>query len=147
MSPPAMTRRLVAIVLALAAGVAAGQDKPAVALIRGATPIPDTNPADVYRMERHDRSLPRAFDKQPPVIPHNIRGYQITRNVNMCMTCHSRTRAKETGAVPVSQSHYLDRDENKLPTVSARRYFCLQCHVPQFDADPLVANTFVPAAR
>jgi cytochrome c-type protein NapB len=98
-------------------------------------------------MERHDRTLPRAFDKQPPVIPHNIRGYQITRNVNMCMTCHSRSAAKEARAVPVGQSHYMDRDDNKLPTVSARRYFCLQCHVPQYDADPLVANTFKPAAR
>lgn len=147
MSPAAMAARLLAIAFAFATGAAAAQDRPAVAPIRGATPIPETNPADIYRMERHDRSLPRAFDRQPPVIPHNIRGYQITRNVNMCMTCHSRARAKETGAVPVGQSHYLDRDENKLPTVSARRYFCLQCHVPQFDADPLVANTFMPAAR
>jgi cytochrome c-type protein NapB len=147
MSPALLAPRLAAIALAFAVAAAAAQDKPAVAPIRGATPIPATNPADIYRMERRDRSLPRAFEKQPPVIPHNIRGYQITRNVNMCMTCHSRTRAKEIGAVPVGQSHYLDRDENKLPTVSARRYFCLQCHVPQFDADPLVANTFTPAAR
>ena len=28
--------------------------------------------------------------------------------------------------------------------VSARRYFCTQCHVPQADAQPLVENTFKP---
>ncbi|WP_175463882.1 nitrate reductase cytochrome c-type subunit, partial [Vibrio cholerae] len=26
--------------------------------------------------------------------------------------------------------------------VSPRRYFCLQCHVPQADAKPLVENDF-----
>jgi cytochrome c-type protein NapB len=142
-----MLRLLAAACVALALAVpAAAQDKPAVKPIRGDTPIPETNPADVYRMERHDRALPRAFEKQPPVIPHNVKGYQITRNVNMCMTCHSRKVAKDTGATPVGQSHYMDRDDNKLANVSARRYFCLQCHVPQFDADPLVENTFQPAA-
>ncbi|BAN97353.1 hypothetical protein E05_25870 [Plautia stali symbiont] len=30
-------------------------------------------------------------------------------------------------------------------TVSPRRYFCLQCHVPQTDAKPVVENTFKPA--
>jgi cytochrome c-type protein NapB len=133
------------VAVALAAGAIA-QDKPVVKPIRGDTPIPETNPADIYRMERHDRALPRNFAKQPPVIPHNVKGYQITKNVNMCMTCHSAKVVKETRATPVGQSHYLDRDGNKLPNVSARRYFCLQCHVPQFDADPLVANTYQPAA-
>jgi cytochrome c-type protein NapB len=139
-----MRRLLAAACLALA--VTAANAQSVVKPIRGDTPIPETNPADVYRMERHDRALPRAFEKQPPVIPHNVKGYQITKNVNMCMTCHSRKVAKETGATPVGQSHYMDRDDNKLPNVSARRYFCLQCHVPQFDADPLVENTFQPAA-
>ena len=46
---------------------------------------------------------------------------------------------------PVAKSHYLDRDGKELPSISTRRYFCLQCHVPQFDAEPLVQNTFKPA--
>jgi cytochrome c-type protein NapB len=36
----------------------------------------------------------------------------------------------------------MDRDNNFLADISARRYFCLQCHVTQVDAKPLVNNTF-----
>jgi cytochrome c-type protein NapB len=31
-----------------------------------------------------------------------------------------------------------------MANVSARRYFCVQCHVPQTNAKPLVENTFQP---
>ena len=110
--------------------------------LRGKTPIPETNPADTYRMERHDHILPRNHPWQPPIIPHVVKGYQITRNVNTCMTCHSKKASRESGATPVGKSHYQDRDGKELATVSARRYFCLQCHAPQFDAEALVPNTF-----
>jgi len=134
-------RLFLAALLALA-GNAFSQE--VVKPIRGPVPIPEANPADTYRMERHDRLLRRSHKWQPPIIPHNIKGYQITKNVNTCMTCHSSKASKESGATPVGKSHYLDRDGKQLMTVSARRYFCLQCHVPQFDADPLVGNTFKP---
>ena len=111
--------------------------------IRGATPIPESNPSDSYRTQKNDRVVARNYKWQPPIIPHHIKGYQITRNINTCMTCHSRKAAKETGATPVAKSHYLDRDGKELPSVSARRYFCLQCHAPQFDAEPLVGNSFL----
>lgn len=110
--------------------------------IRGATPIPESNPSDIYRTEKHDRVVPRNYKWQPPIIPHHIKGYQITKNVNTCMTCHSRKAATESGATPVAKSHYLDRDGKELPSISTRRYFCLQCHAPQFDAPPLVGNSF-----
>lgn len=42
--------------------------------IRGPTPIPEMNPADTYRMERHDRVIPRNHRWQPPIIPHNVKG-------------------------------------------------------------------------
>ena len=135
---------LLAATLISAAG-AAGEKAPAVRPLRGDVPIPDTNPAGIYKMERHDRVIPRSQEWQPPIIPHNIKGYQITKNVNMCMVCHSSKAAPKTGATPVSGTHYLDRDNNLLPNISARRYFCLQCHAPQFDAEPLVDNTFAPA--
>jgi cytochrome c-type protein NapB len=127
------------------AGAAVAQDK--VAPIRGATPIPDLNPADTYRMEKHDRPIPRSHPWQPPIIPHNVKGYQITKNVNTCMVCHSRKAAPNTGATPVGKSHYVDREGKEHPNISTRRYFCLQCHVPQFDADPLVGNTFRSAGK
>lgn len=135
---------LLAVVLAAAlSGNAGAQDKkPAVEPLRGNVPIPATSETGIYRMERHDRVIPRDHAWQPPIIPHNVKGYQITKNVNTCMVCHSSTAAPRTGATPVAKSHYVDRDGKVLQTVSARRYFCLQCHAPQFDAQPLVENTF-----
>ena len=129
-----------ALVLALAlAAPAAGEGvKP----LRGDTPVPDTTVPDSYRTEKHDRPLPRSFKWQPPIIPHNVKGYQITKNVNTCLTCHSAKASRDSGATPVGKSHYLDRDGKELMTVSTRRYFCLQCHVPQYDAPPLVGNGF-----
>ena len=129
---------------ALAAGLAAaaqGAENPAKPL-RGGVPVPATNDSGIYRMERHDRAIPRGFPTQPPIIPHNVKGYQITKDVNMCMACHAEKNAGRTGATPVSITHYFDRDGKKLSNISTRRYFCLQCHVPQFDAEPLVTNTF-----
>ncbi len=127
-----------AIGLASGAGAAESPAKP----LRGNVPVPATNTSDVYKMERHDRALPRSHAWQPPVIPHNVKGYQITKNVNMCMVCHAAKNAPRWGATPVGASHYLDREGRKLENISTRRYFCLQCHVPQFDAEPLVENTF-----
>jgi cytochrome c-type protein NapB len=134
-------KALVAAAALAAVSVAHGQDK-VVQPIRGATPIPQTNPADIYRMEKHDRPIPRSHAWQPPVIPHNVKGYQITKNVNICMVCHSRKAAPNTGATPVGKTHYLDREGKEHPNISTRRYFCLQCHVPQFDAEPLVDSTY-----
>lgn len=133
-------RALIAIVALALAAAAHAQEK--VVPIRGATPIPETNPSDTYRMEKRDRPVARNYPQQPPIIPHNVKGYQITKNVNTCMVCHSRKAAPNTGATPVGKSHYVDRDGKEHPNISTRRYFCLQCHVPQFDADPLVGNTF-----
>ena len=98
-------------------------------------------------MERDHGPADRDFVQQPPLIPHTTQGYQITLNFNKCMDCHSRVRAEETGAPTVAKSHFLDRDDKKLANISPRRYFCMQCHVPQFDAKPLVENVYKPAAK
>ena len=50
-------KALVALVALALAGSVLAQEK--VAPIRGATPIPEINPADTYRMEKHDRPIPR----------------------------------------------------------------------------------------
>ncbi|MEF1340261.1 nitrate reductase cytochrome c-type subunit, partial [Vibrio rotiferianus] len=34
------------------------------------------------------------------------------------------------------------REDAVLADMSPRRYFCLQCHVPQANAKPLVENKF-----
>ncbi|MGB1278446.1 MAG: nitrate reductase cytochrome c-type subunit, partial [Vibrio cyclitrophicus] len=41
-------------------------------------------------------------------------------------------------------THYMNREDAVLADVSPRRYFCLQCHVPQANAKPLVENEFKP---
>jgi cytochrome c-type protein NapB len=58
-----------------------------------------------------------------------VDGYQVDKNFNKCMDCHSRTKAEVSQAVPVSVTHYMDRDGHMLGQVSTRRYFCMQCHV------------------
>jgi cytochrome c-type protein NapB len=88
--------------------------------------------------------IPRDFAQQPPLIPHDIRDYQITKNFNKCMDCHSEARYQEFKAVKLSDTHFKDRDGKKLTNISPARYFCTQCHVPQVDAKPLIANTFKP---
>jgi cytochrome c-type protein NapB len=84
----------------------------------------------------------RNYPEQPPTIPHNVERYQVDKNFNQCLTCHSRGRSSATGAPMVSITHYLDRDYQPLAAVSPRRYFCLQCHVPQHRVEPLIGNSF-----
>jgi len=110
----------------------------------GAVNAPDVA-GEGFKIERDSPPLPRDFVQQPPLIPHSIRGYDVTANFNKCMDCHAWARARETGATKVSLTHFRDRDGKELPNISPRRYFCLQCHVSQTDAKPLVENTFRPA--
>ena len=85
----------------------------------------------------------RNYPMQPPVIPHTTRSYEVNKNNNKCMSCHSRHRTEESQAPMVSVTHYMNRDGNFLAEISPRRYFCNQCHVTQLDAKPLVENTFI----
>ncbi|WP_166261726.1 nitrate reductase cytochrome c-type subunit [Marinobacter salicampi] len=87
----------------------------------------------------------RNWPEQPPVIPHSIRGYQVDKRYNQCLTCHSRTAAPEAGAPMVSVTHFMDRNGQTRSAVTPGRYFCTQCHVPQTDAEPLVGNGFKSA--
>ena len=95
----------------------------------------DPDNSDVRRM--------RNYAMQPPIVPHKIDGYQIDRNANRCMMCHARTRTEQSQAPMISVTHFMDRQGNFLAELSPRRYFCLQCHVPQADLKPLVENQFL----
>ena len=111
--------------------------------MRGPTAIADEpKPPPLGNPENKDVRRERTYTMQPPTIPHKIDNYQVDKNVNMCLNCHSRGNAAATQAVAISVSHYMDRDGNFLAAVSARRYFCEQCHVAQVDAKPLVENRF-----
>lgn len=112
--------------------------------MRGPTPLEQTTqPPPIANTDNSDIKRMRSHAMQPPVIPHKIDGYQVDKNANKCMMCHARTRTQESQAPMISVTHFMDRDSNFLAELSPRRYFCLQCHVPQADLKPLVENEFV----
>lgn len=113
------------------------------ALRRGAPLDTEPMPAPMAKVENTDLRRQRGWPEQPPTIPHSIDGYQVDKNSNRCMLCHSRAGTERFQAPMVSVTHFMDRDGQVLAQISARRYFCTQCHVVQTDARPLVENGFV----
>lgn len=111
--------------------------------MRGPTPLAETvPPAPIVNPDNSDVRRSRNYAMQPPVIPHKIENYQTDKNANKCMMCHARTRTQESQAPMISVTHFQNRDGNFLAELSPRRYFCLQCHVPQANLTPLVENKF-----
>lgn len=102
-----------------------------------------TNPEVIRNLVNEDIKSKRNYPMQPPLIPHKIRDYELNLRVNKCMSCHSRKRTEKSQAPMISVTHYMDRDGNFLANLSPRRYFCMQCHVPQHEGAPVVENTFV----
>ncbi len=84
----------------------------------------------------------RSWDLQPPSIPHSIEKDKISLTGNTCMKCHSKANFEKEKAPEIGESHYKDRNDKVLEKVSARRWFCNQCHTPQVDTAPLVENSF-----
>jgi cytochrome c-type protein NapB len=116
--------------------------------LRGVSEIPVTEPAPELQKFINDKeNIARTFEEQPPLVPHDNEKYTITLKENKCLDCHVKQPGKEQAkSVEMSESHFLDRDGNKLDKPSSRRYFCNQCHVPQIDAEPLVGSTFKSAS-
>lgn len=140
-------KRLIVMTLAMAMVAYGGQllSQDSVATMRGMKSIEDASGApESKRWEPDSLPLARDFVQQPPLIPHKTKGYQINIKFNKCLTCHSWSNHKEAGATKISLTHFKDRDGNELSNVSASRYFCTQCHVPQRDTTPLVENEFEP---
>jgi cytochrome c-type protein NapB len=85
----------------------------------------------------------RTFSTQPPVIPHAVENFdEITLEENQCLSCHGADVFKKKNAPKIGDSHFINREGKKLETASSARHNCLQCHVPQVDAPPLVENAF-----
>jgi cytochrome c-type protein NapB len=121
-----------------------GSDDGGLATLRG-VPIPvDTAAESDATLKKAIESDPidRDFTQQPPLVSHAVDAYPVTVQFNKCLDCHSWEKAKAAKATKVSQTHFKGSNGEELANVSARRYFCLQCHVPQVDAKPLVANTY-----
>lgn len=134
--------------LFLAAAIAAGTGALAAETLnsglRGSTPLNDEGPAPPMTPMRNSAEKEvRNYPEQPPVIPHSIDGYQIDLHSNKCLSCHARARTAESQAPMVSITHFMDRDGQFLASISPRRYFCTECHVPQNVTNPPVSNDFV----
>lgn len=97
----------------------------------------------ILPIENNDIKRVRNYPEQPPTIPHKITGYQVDLKANKCMSCHSRKATEISQAPMISITHFMNRENQFLASVSPRRYFCTQCHVPQSESKPLVENTFV----
>lgn len=112
--------------------------------LRGSTPLNQEGspPALTPELNTSVRE-PRNYPEQPPVIPHSTEGYEVSINANKCLSCHARTRVHESQAPMVSITHFIDRDGQFLASISPRRYFCTECHVPQHNVRPPVENDFV----
>ncbi|MGJ4905591.1 nitrate reductase cytochrome c-type subunit [Bradyrhizobium sp. HKCCYLRH2060] len=128
----------------LAAGSSALLAQSVSSSLRGPTPLNDEGPAPPMQPTKNTAEKEvRNYPEQPPVIPHSIDGYQVDMQGNKCLSCHARARIAESKAPMLSITHFMDRDGQFLASVSPRRYFCTQCHVPQSVANPPVSNDFV----
>ncbi|MFI8418575.1 nitrate reductase cytochrome c-type subunit [Serratia sp. NPDC078593] len=96
------------------------------------------------KMPKQQERMALNYVNQPPMIPHSIDGYQVSKNTNRCLQCHGVEHYRTTGAPRISPTHFMDSDGKVRGEVAPRRYFCLQCHVPQSDAAPIVGNNFEP---
>ena len=143
---PAATTATAASAATPATALPAASDQAPVKVqsLRGDTPSTRRPSPTCSSRSATARRLQRSPTSEPPLIPHSIRGYQITKNFNKCMDCHAWSKVKETGATKVSATHFKDSTGRELANISPRRYVCTTCHVQQTDARPLVGNTFQP---
>ena len=99
----------------------------------GMNTFPTTPPGQAEKLKR-------PYQGAPPLIPHSLDGFGITRSGNDCLTCHSEGIELDKGhiATKVPPSHYVNEytGEQKKEQVIGVRYNCLQCHVPQAQEDP-----------
>lgn len=132
------------LVLLVSAGISM-QAMSEVTSLRGNADLDQESSApEPKKYAKDGEPIARDYVQQPPLIPHKIKGYRVNLKSNKCLSCHSWKNYREAGATKISQTHFEDRDKHVLANVSARRYFCTQCHVPQVNAQPLVENKFQP---
>jgi cytochrome c-type protein NapB len=112
--------------------------------LRGPTPFEqEATPQSMTPMRNTTEREIRNYPEQPPLIPHAIDGYQVDLNGNKCLSCHARSRTAESQAPMLSITHFMDAEGQFLASVSPRRFFCTQCHVPQYESKAPIDNDFV----
>ena len=135
-----LSRLLIFLAALFAVSIATAE----VASLRGDVVEDKSTIPEIKYYYKDNPPMHRDYLQQPPLIPHKIDGYLINIKYNKCLGCHSWSNYQQHRATKISQTHFESRDGAVLSNVSARRYFCLQCHVPQTDSKPLVENTFQP---
>ncbi len=111
------------------------------------------------------KTINRAFQDAPPMIPHDTEGMlPITINNNQCTACHDPQVAVSMNATPIPKSHFTDfRPKHKfdgkkfqksidnyknevaikeINHLSGARFNCTQCHAPQSEGKLIVDNNF-----
>ncbi len=131
----------IALAGALAATAAMAGD---LQTLRG-TGVTEMDQAPAIHSVDESGNVARAYRQQPPLVPHKIDKYQVDLKANQCLRCHEWPYSDQMKAPKASETHYVDRNGVRTDKVSAGRWFCTQCHVPQADAKPLVDNTFQAA--
>jgi len=83
--------------------------------------------------------LDRPYETAPPLVPHSIEGLTINRAANDCLDCHLEGDELDEGhvATKVPPSHFVNQYTGAVAKngVTGTRYMCLQCHVPQAEAE------------
>lgn len=139
---------LSASALSLAATLPALSAENGVKSLRGAdAQVSDQAPEEKFNPGKRPGSqkpVARTFEQQPPVIPHAMENFdEITLEENQCITCHGPEKYKEKKSPRIGDSHFRNQQTGEImKQVSSARHNCVQCHVPQVDAAPLVENTF-----
>jgi nitrate reductase cytochrome c-type subunit len=94
--------------------------------------------------------LDRPYETAPPLIPHSIKGLTIRRAANDCLDCHLEGVDLGDGhvATKVPASHFVNEytGAEAKNGVTGIRYLCLQCHVPQAEAE-FPVNRYKQAPR
>ncbi len=98
------------------------------------------------------KKIERTFDNSPPMIPHETEDmlpmtvwYKMSFfYTNTCTSCHMPEDAKYFEATPIPESHLIDArtGEDLMGKLDRKRHFCVQCHLPQSDAELPVENLF-----
>ncbi len=133
-------RKILIVVLMLIATSVTWAASDAVFSLRGDSSL-NADSVDVTDRKWRDGegTVVRSYPQQPPLVPHSTEDYVITRDSNDCLMCHN-WQSELPGATKIGVSHFENRDGQALSSISPRRYFCNQCHVPQRDVEPLVLN-------
>ena len=140
-----MIKKLSTILILLVTAGTSMQAMSEIESLRGVAELnQDSSAPEMKQYAKDGEPIARDYVQQPPLIPHQISSYTINIKSNKCLSCHSWKNYREAGATKISQTHFEDRDKHVLANISARRYFCTQCHVPQVNAPPLVENNFKP---